>query len=384
MVLLFNVYLTAQPANQSLNLVRGNLTQHSKLDVTKYSLASLAVAYPWKRAIINVEIAPEYSSQVDLQEFELYVKDLFKHTDLCFSTRRNLQQRDWINTYDLLNDDLILYLGNHDHIFVDSTNDYFIKLVDHVRENLSSNPSIAISHWPENIRWAKSGYIELNEHYPRQMNQQYVIGELSLQYSTACIDSLLVITKQTYKEWFLEDVWGSGVTIPRTEGIGQHSILTIKSSRGKSLSKQTMHVPYRELFRHFDGYMHQLIDNNTCPSLSIPHGFFDSSMKIRYGYDDYQIESVNINPQKANYYAYSVDGTDYKYTLETLPLFWKNKVAEIDKNEYIDEEVLIQHRLHSIITMMYSDSRYNPYIDEETQQRVLDAYMNDYKQYKLI
>jgi len=384
MVLLFNVYLTSDPANRSLNLLRGNLTQHSKLDITKYSLASLAVAYPWKRAIVNVEVAPGYVSQADMQDFELYVKDLFKQTSLYFSTKRNLQQQEWINTYQYLNDDLILYLGNHDHIFIDNSNDYFKDLVDHVRSKLDTNPSIAISHWPENIRWAKSGYIELGEQVPRQLNSEYSVGELSVQYSTVCIDSLLVITKQTYKEWFLEDTWDSNVVIPRTEGIGQHSILTIKNSKGKSLNNQTMHVPYRELFRHFDGYMHQLIDNNTCPSLSIPPGFFNSNMNIRYGYEDHQSEWININPQTTDYYAYDKRGTDYKFTLETLPLFWKDKVAQIDKSGYIDEEVLIQHRLHSIITMMYSDPRYTPYIDDEIQQQVLQAYMKDYKQYKLV
>jgi hypothetical protein len=384
MVLLFNVYITNTPANQTLNLVRGCLTQHSKLDVAKYSLSSLAVAYPWKRAIVNIELAPECADQIDEENLQSYIEDLFQDTDLVYSNKRNLHQQDWISTYDLINDDLILYLGNHDHIFLDNSNDYFLELVESVRQKLDTNPSIAISHWPENIRWAKSGYIELNEQRPRQLNQGYTIGDLSLQYNTTCIDSLLVITKNIYYEWFLQDVWDTGVVIPRTEGIGQHSILTIKNSKNKLLSTQTMHVPYRELFRHFDGYMHQLIDNNTCPSLAIPAGFFDSNIRIRYGYDDYKQDWVNINPENPNYYAYSTNGTDYKLTLDDLPLFWKNKVAQIDNSGYINGESAIQYRLQSAIQAIYSDSRYNPYIDGEVQQRILEAYMKNYKQYKLV
>jgi hypothetical protein len=33
--------------------------------------------------------------------------------------------------------------------------------------------------------------------------------------------------------------------------------------------------------------------------------------------------------------------------------------------------------------MIYSDKRYNPYIDDEIQQKVLDTYLLTHKQYKI-
>ena len=36
---------------------------------------------------------------------------------------------------------------------------------------------------------------------------------------------------------------------------------------------------------------------------------------------------------------------------------------------------MIQYKLQSILKMVYSDQRYNLYIDDETQQKVLNTYL---------
>ena len=97
-------------------------------------------------------------------------------------------------------------------------------------------------------------------------------------------------------------------------------------------------IPYKEQLRHFDGYMHQRITNDTCPSLTIPDGFFENKIKVRYGYNDYKKGWVNINPQNQNYYASDKNGVDDKITLDDLPLFWKGKIIDIDINSNINEE----------------------------------------------
>jgi len=381
MVLLFNVYLTNSPANASLNLERGTLPYHSKVDVTKYSLASLAVAYKWTRAIINVEFADEYKNQIE--DFTKYVYETFKGIDLIFSTTRNTFQQGWIKTYDKINDEVILYLGNHDHIFLDSSTEYLEQLVEEVRTGNYINPTVPISHWPENIRWAKSGYIDLKESTPRRLNDNYKINPLHISYNTVCIDSLIILTKSLYKEWFLSESWKESFKLPRTEGVGELSLITIKQIYNKTLPFQTILTPYRELFRHFDGYMHQLINNNICPSLTIPKGFFESNIKIRCGYTDYLEGWININPKTNNYRAYSLDGIDYKLTPEDFPLIWKDKVAKLDINPYINEEEMIQYRLKDVLSMMYSDVRYNAYLDPEVEEKVLNQYLKTYKQYQL-
>ena len=175
------------------------------------------------------------------------------------------------------------------------------------------------------------------------------------------------------------------MSLPRLDGVAglYPNLLAIRSYLNIPLPQQTIIIPYKEQLRHFDGYSHQRIDNNTCPSLTIPEGFFESNMKIRYGYTDYLEGWININPKFSNYRAYSLDGTDYKITLEDLPLVWKNKVAELDINPYIDDEEMIQYRLKDALSMVYSDTRYNSYIDAEVEQKVLNQYLKTHKQYQL-
>ena len=381
MVLLFNVFLTPSPANSNLNLERGNLASYSKVDVTKYSLASLAVAYKWKRVILNIELGEEYIEEAD--ELERYATDIFAGIDIQYSHRRNVTQQDWINTYPQINDETILYLGNHDHIFLDSSRSTLEEVVQTVENSRLKYPTVAISHWPENIRWGKSGYIQLNETFPRQLNTDYRVTPYGIEYTSTCIDSLIILNKTLYKEWFLEGEWREGTVLPRTEGIGTYTLLNIKNSIGSELPLQTVITPYKELFRHFDGYMHQNISNNICPSLDIPPGFFESNIKIRYGYNDRKEGWVNINPKRENYYAYDKNGVDYMFTLEDIPLVWRDKIITTDISPDVLEEEYIQHRLLKILNMIYSDERYNPYIDSEVQERVLQHYLAVYKNYQL-
>ena len=142
-------------------------------------------------------------------------------------------------------------------------------------------------------------------------------------------------------------------------------------------------MPYKELFRHFDGYFHQFISCNQCPSLDIPPGFFENDIKIRYGYDDYKEGWVNINPKNPNYYAHDKSGIDYKFTLQDLPLVWKSRISTIDSNPSIDEEEMLQYRLKAALEMIYNSEYYNPYIDDEIKDKVLEYYMDSFPQYKL-
>jgi len=382
MILLFNVYITPSKGNQFVVFDRGNLKPSNKLDVTKYTLSSLAYAYPWSRAIINIELDPNHYTDVDSKNLYNFIIEEFKDIDVVYSTKRCKLQTEWQKIYDKINSDLIFYLGNHDHVFIDSTNECLKDLVKTAKNY--ENPTIITSHFPENIRWAKSGYIELNELTPKKLNTDYKINLNHLSYKGICIDSLNIISKSLYYDWFFKGNWGNKLELPRTDGIGGVDLLKIKTHLGLSLPQQDIIIPYKEQLRHFDGYMHQKISNDTCPSLSIPDGFFESNIKIRYGYDDHKEGWVNINPKNPNYYAFDKTGTDYKMTLEDIPLFWKDRIIEIDKNSNIDEEEMIQYKLQSILQMIYFDQRYNPYIEKVVEQKALNTYLKAHKQYKLI
>ena len=58
MIFLNNVYITNEtnPFSGGFAYDRGNLHFQDKLDIYMYSLASLAKAYPWKKAIIYYKL----------------------------------------------------------------------------------------------------------------------------------------------------------------------------------------------------------------------------------------------------------------------------------------------------------------------------------------
>lgn len=382
MILLFNVYITPSKGNQFIVLDRGNLKSSNKLDITKYTLSSLSVAYPWSKVIINVELDSNQYSERDNKDIHNFIIKEFKNTKIIYSTKRCELQKDWQKLYNEIDSELIFYLGNHDHVFIDSDNSYLKDLVKIAKNN--KNLTIITSHYPENIRWAKCGYIELNESTPRKLNTNYNINGNHLSYDGICIDSLNIITKSLYYDWFFTGNWGNEIKLPRTDGIGGVDLFKIRNYLGINLPQQSIIIPYKEQLRHFDGYMHQKIGNDICPSLAIPNGFFEDKIKIRYGYDDYKDGWVNINPKNPHYYAFDKNGTDDKITLDDLPLFWKSKIIEVDSNPNINEEEMIQYKLQSKLQMVYSDERYNPYIDNETKQKVLNTYLLTHKQYKIV
>jgi len=381
MVLIFNVYLTDTSGNPYSGITRGMLSSYSKLDITKYSLASLAVTYPWTKAIVNVELDKQIYNQQDKDELKSFVEREFKNVELVYSDKRVVFQQEWINLYKEINAELILLLCNHDHIFLDSSREC---LEDIVNQKHDKYTTIVISHWPENIRWAKSGYIELNETTPRQLNKDYSILDYGLTYKGICIDSLNIITKDLYYDWFFTGKW-TDIPLPRVDGISglYPNIINIRKQLNVPLPEQTVIIPFKEQMRHFDGYMHQRIDNNVCPSLTIPEGFFESKIKIRYGYEDRKEGWVNLNPKAENYRAADLNGVEDKITLTDLPLTWQNRVAEVDNSPYIIEEEAIQYRLKAVLEQVYSDFRYNPYIENRVKEEILNIYLKAYKNYKI-
>lgn len=380
MVLIFNVYLTNTSGNPHSGISRGILPPYSKLDITKYSLASLAVAYNWTKAIINVELDLNLYTEQDREQVKAFVEKEFKGIDLIYSSKRAAFQHEWKELYKEINADLILLLCNHDHIFLDSSKECLEELVNQKHDKYAT---IVMSHWPENIRWAKSGYIELNESTPRQLNKDYSILDYGLTYKGICIDSLNIITKDLYHDWFFTGEWN--VPLPRVDGISglYPNIIDIRRHLNIPLPEQTIIIPFKEQMRHFDGYMHQRIDNNVCPSLTIPEGFFESNIKVRYGYEDRKEGWVNLNPKAENYRAADTKGVDDKITLGDIPLMWRNKVAEVDLNPYIIDEEMIQYRLRAVLEQIYSDFRYNPYIESEVEEKILNIYLKQYKFYKI-
>lgn len=371
MILFINTLITDVKANFSLPYQRGNLRSDDKLNVFKYSLASLAVAYPWSKIILKISLDGVYKSRQ--KELEDFIKDEFKNFNLILEWQRNEYQNDWKNSYELLDNNLIWFYCNHDHIFFDTNTQYLGELVNEIKnERLCS---LHFSHWSENIRTAKQG---LNPHasLTPQISPNYKIHSNYISNETTNFDSIQIITKDLYYKWWFEGEFNH-IKLPRPDffGIGLAEIKPVPLH--KTIS------PLKEICRHFDGYQHinPPITNNQCPAIDIPIGFFENDIKIRYGYNDYKEGWININPKNPNYYAYDKSGTDYKFTLEDLPLIWRSRISFVDSNPNIDEEEMLQYRLKSILEMIYTSDYY--LIDKEVEEKILNEYLKNYPQYQI-
>jgi hypothetical protein len=415
MILLFNVFITDQSSTGGhwerlrsqghigVTMDRGNLKTSSKIDILKYTLASYAKCYPWKRAIIKIQLDKEYNSEQTKNDIKSFVEIEFKNIDLIFSDTRNQTQQDWIDTYSLINDDFIYYCCNHDHVALNSSFNYLEEIIHSIKKTYKDEYiTLPFSHFSEAIRSAKCGNISHDSYVPLIFNDDYKIKDKYISYSGFSYDSINVISKNLYEDWFLKGKWDdilpmyppnifeSGhVELSRIEGVG---IVDLNFIRNQALQiptpKQKIIIPYKEIARHFDGYFHQGITNDEVPSLDIPEGFFTNNIKIRYGYDDRKEGWININPKSEYYYASDKSGADYKFTLEELPLFWKHRISEIDVNPNTDEEELIQYRLKNIIEMIYTSAhvypfKYHPYIDDVVKDKILNEYLMYYPQYQI-
>jgi hypothetical protein len=363
MILFCNTFITeTKPALGKGFVFRENLESFSNFDIFKYSLASLAVAYPWSKVILKISLDDIYKPRQ--QELEDFIKTEFKDFNLILEWKRNEYQNDWKQSYELLDDNLIWFYCNHDHIFFDSTSSYLQELVDEIKDEKLC--SLQFSHWPENIRTAKLGGVAA----PKDPNT-YKIHNNYISLTSECTDSIQIITKNLYHNWWFEGEFNH-VKLPRPDFFG------ISLAEIKPVPYHKVIIPLKEICRHFDGYQHVYppITNNQCPAIDIPSGFFENDIKIRYGYDDYKEGWVNINPKNPNYYAYDKTGTDCKFTLEDLPLVWKSRISLIDSNHDIDEEEILQYRLKSILEMIYTSEMF--LIDKEIENKILNNYLKPF------
>ena len=367
MILLCNTFITeTKPSIGKGFVFRENLNSYSNYDIFKYSLASLAVAYPWSKVILYIDLDEIYKPNQN--ELEQFIKKEFKDFELVLEWKRNEYQNDWKQTYDLLNDNLIWFYCNHDHIFFDSSTLYLEQLVNSLQDEKLC--SIQFSHWPENIRTIKQGL----HPYPLNsspINPTYKINTNHISVDSINFDSIQIITKELYYKWWFEGDFNH-VKLPRPDYFGRGLVDFKQVPTHKTVS------PLKEICRHFDGYQHiqPAITNNQCPAIDIPPGFFENDIKIRYGYDDYKEGWVNINPKNDYYYAYNKSGTDYKFTLEDLPLVWKSRISAVDSNPNIDEEEILQYRLKSILETIYTSDLYS--IDKEVEIKILNEYLKPF------
>jgi len=346
MILFFNVFITDTHAKGVAAYQNREMAKnYDKLDIYKYSLASLSNIYPWKKVIISTKLDENYNCR--REELNNFIKQEFGKYDLIIRDYRNETQEDWQKDVELLDDNLIWFSGNHDHVFIDNDYKYFSRFVNDFN-NKTGLFALQYSHWPEFLYdpffFGKKA--EFDGRYIKMFGQYH--------------HSLQIISKDLYKYyWFNFDlpkdqVWG------RTDNF----ISDIFKDEIE------IYVSLKEFCRHFDGYQHCALPytNNIVPVLEIPDGFFQNNIRINYS-QQYKQDYTNINPRAYSLKIYDKNGFDFWYSKKFIPPFWNGRIKEFindfeDKDESTNNDMFLLKQLQLI----------NPIPSFELKQKIIEAY----------
>jgi len=295
---------------------RYNLKNDDRLNIAKYCFASFAPLEPLISVFIfNLDLA-EFGDRK--QELEDWILKVLPKEKVVFKWSRCNNIQDWRDAVELmspLEDPVIFPITWEDHIFWDSNTDIITEGLSLIENDSSVNASILASHYPECMKYAIARGGQLTP------SGNFVV------YSGPD-DSGQRIMKREFFNQHVANPQDPNKVIFRVEEL---------STPPGPITK--IHQPTKEQFRHFDGYSHVGIEGDVVPPIDIPPGFFEGNMIIRYGFDDYDANAVNINPLR-NLRTMDPNGVDYNFAIEDIPAFWKPFIKEIQVADNIDTHVM--------------------------------------------
>jgi hypothetical protein len=289
----------------------------SKFDITRYSLISYQ-DIPWTTATIRIECQNKNHESI-YQE----LRGIFPSAKVV-EHRSDTAKKYYQALLDLDLDDnsWVFFSPNNDHPFIGNIENLAEVLKDAdeaVKKTGADLVSIPYSHFTESMNFFKPTHHEWGAYgdvFPTLLYEtahSYVI-----RLNRLLIDALHIYRYADLK-WIFGNSKNTGRVI-RPEDT-EFYLTDIKS--------HVMVVPKFEFCRHYDGYMH-IADK--VPPLFIPDGFFDSNIRIRYGYEEAKLGYVSINPRATSFSYQSPQGADLKIILEDIPAFWRDRISEIDIN----------------------------------------------------
>jgi len=328
MILLLNTKITDKRIMNYRHQVASHFPSNNRIDVFKYCLASYAAMDPLiSKYVFFIDIADEFKDRYD--ELNEYILNLFPKDKLIIKWKRNDYVREWVSVcsmLDSIDDDLIWLSCNDDHIFMDNSLDLVEDGLRLLSEDSDPMATIYYSHFPENIKLAK--------HY----NAELIESGNFVKYTWNRFDAIQIIKKARLKTYWID--------FPDSNHIWHRPDEMVFTRYLPS----TFYTPTKEIVRHFDGYGHVGNFSNVTPSLCIPEGFFNSDIKIRYGFDGHLDGWVSLNPGSVNLFSIDPNGSDYRWCISDIPLFWQSRISEIQSNEDgIDKNQLIERRNHYFI-----------------------------------
>jgi len=328
MILFLNVFIT----DQALGIYqRGALPASNRLDIFKYSLASLAVI-KWSKVYIYCKLDDNYQARAG--ELDRFIGELF--TDPVVHHHRNEYQRQWQAALRPVIEDadpLTWFCCNDDHIFID----YELGLLERVQaamlRELETRPQVACvpTHWTESLE----GKVEAEaQGHPGTPDWFRGVGGNPI--------SIQIVSRAILEHWWFGKDYG-GARMNRSDNY--------PPSPSVDCPEGAMLTPCRELVRHFDGYSHAQVDIHTCPPLFIPEGFFENDIRISYLGAGRKPGWTLVNPMLAAYSTAGPEGADSKGVLEDLPLFWRGRISQVVREQEPDPDLVLRCRNQAVLAM---------------------------------
>ncbi len=298
--------------------------KQSRFDIFKYSIASY-VPINWSQVIIRID----GELKENIHDLKDYIKECFPDSDVVFERSDTGTKYSRVLNKVRSGNPWVFFSPNNDHPFIYKDPGVFDQLLaaaEKAEKKYDLPVSILYSHFTESINSiSPQGYL-----YGYTGDFCEVVDEDEYSY-TVKYDHASLLGVQIFRaEYLYEQMIVAGDRrVIRSECLGQYINYE---------SDSLMIVPKVECCRHYDAYMHtymvvnDYITASRVPPLFIPDHFFDRQIKIRYGFDDYSSEYININPGKTSYIFDSSDGTDLAISMIDLPAFWRDRVAVIEAN----------------------------------------------------
>lgn len=338
-VLFINILLTNSRMN---SYDRGILPDYDVVDVFKYMIASLAVL-PFSNGYIYCEGADD--------SLVKYIEDTLPFNVVVYK-HRNMFQSEWkeaLKPVMSYGDDktLVWFLCNHDHIFMDNNTECIEHIIEEMYNCKDEYLSCEFSHWPEKISSVCPQNIEIHNNCVKTISNS--------------IDSIQIVNKNLLDFWWYRPDYGNARLARTDYGIYGSNV------------RQTMvttYMPLKEQCMHFDSYRLR----NISPALKIPIGFFDNNVQLNF-YDTNIDQYVNINPLTPNFSDTSLDGTDAKWIISDVPLFWADKISNIKINNNCNRQDILEKRNNNILNVINTQCQKS---NVKVRQDINDAILKNY------
>jgi hypothetical protein len=321
MILLFNVKITSY--GLSYYPRAGHMPKYNRLDIFKYCLASYTAMLPLlSKVILYIQLESEFQNQQE--SLEAYIRELFPEELLELHWYRNNYTREWrvlCDKYFENDDDIIWFAGNDDHIFIDYDLDVLSAGIKLLREDPDPYSVVYYSHWPEQMRLSMQYQGELTE------DKNYI------KFHWRTFDAIRILKASRFKRYWHDTDFGDQLVF-RTDTL-YHA--------GYELTSY-IYSPTRELVRHYDGYGHVGDLSNIVPPIIIPPGFFEKNMTVRFGNVARDNKVTTLNPMAAHLYSHDPTGVDYRWLPEDIPLFWRDRITNLEIVEGTDFDAMTKAR----------------------------------------